>query len=87
MVAGLPDEVVEMECLYCKGMLERGTAPFTLERNGYHVSWDAVPAWVCRQCGEPLFEADVVDVMQEALRVLDERTAELTVSGTSRRDS
>ena len=42
-----------MECMHCKGRMVRGTAPFSLDRNGYHVSWDAIPAWVCSQCGEP----------------------------------
>ena len=42
-----------MECMHCKGGIIRGTAPFSLDRNGYHVSWDAIPAWVCSQCGSP----------------------------------
>ena len=46
-----------MECLYCKGTMIKSTAPFSADRNGYHISWDSVPAWVCTQCGEPLFEA------------------------------
>ena len=33
-----------MECIHCKGRMVRGTAPFSLDRKGYHVSWDAVPA-------------------------------------------
>jgi YgiT-type zinc finger domain-containing protein len=66
-----------VECLYCKGRLTLGTTPFTLERNGYHVTWDAIPAWVCTQCGEPLFEASTVELMQEALASLDRQTAAL----------
>ena len=72
-----------MECLHCKGRLKRGTAPFTLERSGYHVTWDAVPAWVCTQCGEPLFEAPTVELMQETLASLDRQTAALVTSGTA----
>ena len=63
-----------MECLYCKAQMRRGTAPFSIDRNGYHVSWDAIPAWVCDQCGESLFETHEVDVIQEALSVLDRET-------------
>ena len=55
--------------------MRRGTAPFSIDRNGYHLSWDAVPAWVCDQCGETLFEASEVDLIQEALTELDNRTA------------
>ncbi len=60
-----------MECLYCKGQMQRGTAPFTIDRNGYCVSWNAIPAWVCEQCGEPLFETREVDLIQEALSSMD----------------
>jgi YgiT-type zinc finger domain-containing protein len=63
-----------MECLYCKAQMRRGTAPFSIDRKGYHVSWDAIPAWVCDQCGESLFETHEVDVIQEALSVLDRET-------------
>jgi len=54
--------------------MNRGHAPFSLNRSGYYVSWDAVPAWICDQCGEVLFEATEVDVIQEALTVLDQKT-------------
>jgi YgiT-type zinc finger domain-containing protein len=66
-----------MECLYCKAQMRRGTASFNVNRNGYHVSWDAIPAWVCDQCGESLFEAHEVDVIQEALSALDRETVTL----------
>lgn len=46
-----------MECIHCKGRMVRGVAPFSTDRKGYHVAWDAVPAWICHQCGEPYFEA------------------------------
>ncbi len=61
-----------MECLCCKSKMQFGTAPFSIDRNGYHVSWDALPAWVCDQCGESLFETYEVDKIQKILGVLDE---------------
>lgn len=63
--------------------MKRGTAPFSLDRNGYHVSWDAIPAWVCMQCGEPFFEAREVDLIQNALRDLDRESAALISAGSS----
>lgn len=60
-----------MECVHCKGRMERGTAPFSVDRHGYHVVWDAIPAWVCGQCGEPFFEAREVEQIQRALEALD----------------
>jgi YgiT-type zinc finger domain-containing protein len=61
-----------MECVHCKGKLVRATAPFSVTRNGYHIAWDAIPAWVCSQCGEPLFEAHELELIQDALQRLDE---------------
>ena len=72
-----------MECIHCKGHMKRGTAPFSLDRNGYHVSWDAIPAWVCSQCGEPLFESREVDLIQKALAELDRESAALTSADSS----
>jgi YgiT-type zinc finger domain-containing protein len=56
--------------------------PFSIDRKGYHVSWDAVPAWVCGQCGEPYLEAAVVDQIQQALAVLDRETEGLVQVGS-----
>jgi YgiT-type zinc finger domain-containing protein len=66
-----------MECLCCKAKMRRGTAPFSIDRNGYRVSWDNIPAWVCDQCGEVLFESREVDLIQEALGSLDRETSAL----------
>jgi YgiT-type zinc finger domain-containing protein len=66
-----------MECLYCKAQMKKGTAPFSIDRNGYHIWWDAIPAWVCEQCGESLFETKEVDTIQAALTVLDRDTISL----------
>jgi YgiT-type zinc finger domain-containing protein len=72
-----------MQCIHCKGRMKRGTAPFSLDRNGYHVSWDAVPAWKCTQCGEPFFEAREVDLIQNVLRDLDRESVALIARGSS----
>jgi YgiT-type zinc finger domain-containing protein len=66
-----------MECLYCKGRMEKSTAPFTIDRKDYHVHWNAIPAWVCTQCGEAYFEAREVDLIQKALSALDRESATL----------
>src|SRR5574338_716896 len=42
------DDIV-WNALDCKRRMERKTALFSLDRKGYHVSWDAIPAWVCTQ--------------------------------------
>ncbi|MBI4490355.1 MAG: YgiT-type zinc finger protein [Deltaproteobacteria bacterium] len=69
-----------MECIHCKGPMEKGAAPFTVDRKGYLVHWEAVPAWVCGQCGEAYFESREVDLIQKALAVLDRESAAFMAS-------
>ena len=66
-----------MKCLHCRGAMRRSTAPFHVDRHGYHLALDAVPAWVCGQCGEPFFEERELDAIQGAVRALDEQTRQL----------
>lgn len=63
-----------MECLHCNGEMEKGAAPFSVDRDGYHVHRNALPAWVYRQCGEPLFEKEELDRVQRVLRAIDSET-------------
>ena len=70
-----------MECTHCKGRMEWSTTRFSAERRGYQVSWDAVPAWVCTQCGEAYFEADEVETIQRALAAIDQETDRLSAVG------
>ena len=70
MESGLSSEDPLMECLHRKGQMERGTAPSSVDRHGYHVHWDAINAWVCTQCGEPFFETREVEQIQQALGAL-----------------
>jgi len=63
--------------MYCQGKMQRGTAPFHVDRKGYHVLWDEMPAWVCSQCGEAYFEPAEVKAIQAALKELDKRSAKL----------
>lgn len=69
-----------MDCFHCKGKMVKGNAPFSADRNGYHISWESVPAWVCTQCGEALFEENEVNHIQKALKHIDQETIELTAS-------
>jgi YgiT-type zinc finger domain-containing protein len=55
----------------------KGSAPFSADRNGYHISWESVPAWVCSQCGEALFEENEVNHIQKALQQVDHETIAL----------
>ena len=66
-----------MKCMYCRGKMVRGRAPFHIDRKDVHVSLDHVPAWVCSQCGEIYFEEAEVNAVQDIIRALDEQADEL----------
>ena len=69
-----------MKCLYCQGTMTRGTAPFHIDRKGYHLILDTVPAWVCTQCGEVYFEEAVVEAIQQVLQAIDTHTEHVILS-------
>jgi YgiT-type zinc finger domain-containing protein len=66
-----------MTCLFCRGQLVQRQVSYTANRKGYHLIIDDVPAWVCEQCGEPVFDADTVDVIQGMLSEVDTRLEKL----------
>ena len=69
-----------MKCLHCQGKMERDTAPFHIDRNGYHLILDTIPAWVCSQCGEAFFEESEVEAIQRVIRDLDKQAERLALS-------
>jgi len=40
---------------------------------------DAVPAWICKQCGEAYFEEKEVDAIQELVRSLEQKAQALSL--------
>ena len=56
----------------------KSTAPFHIDRKGYHLTLDAVPAWVCNQCGEIYFDEHEVDSIQEIIKTLETKTNKFT---------
>ncbi|NQT85423.1 YgiT-type zinc finger protein [bacterium] len=69
-----------MKCVCCQGEMKRDLTPFQVNRKGYHLVLDAVPAWVCTQCGESHFEEHEVDAIQRMLEQVDERARELAAT-------
>jgi YgiT-type zinc finger domain-containing protein len=57
--------------------MRKGFAPFSVNPKGYHIAWDAIPAWICDQCGESLFEASEVETIQAMLSTLDRESVAL----------
>ena len=64
--------------MHCRGTMIKGTAPFHIDKKGYHLTLDSVPAWVCQQCGEVYFDEQAVDSIQEIIKTLEDRTDKLT---------
>jgi YgiT-type zinc finger domain-containing protein len=67
-----------MECPHCRGTLKVGKTSYTVNRNGYHLIIDDVPALICEQCQEPMFTEDAVRLVQQMVRALDARRKELS---------
>ena len=55
----------------------RWSITFTAEKKGWPAAALGAPAWVCTQCGEPLFEGREVDVIQNAIKALDRENEKL----------
>jgi YgiT-type zinc finger domain-containing protein len=69
-----------MECFFCKGVMKKSCSSYVVNRNGYHLVLDEVPAYVCDQCGEPYFEPEGVDLVQNMIRDLDKAAESLKES-------
>lgn len=70
-----------MKCLLCKGEMEKTTVAYTVDRKGYHLFIEVIPAYVCSQCGERYFEEKEVDAIQNMLKTFEEKLQEvLTVA-------
>ena len=54
--------------------MERGVAPFHIDRKGNHLAFDEVTAFICQQCGEVYFDEPQVDSIQNAIRAVDAQT-------------
>lgn len=63
-----------MKCIHCKGDMKKGTTPFHIDRKGCHLLLDEIPAWICTQCGEALFEEKAVDAVQDLIKSIDKKT-------------
>jgi len=60
-------EMLPMRCLRCQGAVERGTTPVRIERDGFKMTWQQVPAWVCQRCELAYFEPGEVETIRLAV--------------------
>jgi len=66
-----------MKCIYCQAQMKKGTAPYHINRKGYHLFFEKIPAWVCSQCGEVYFEEKEVGEIQSTIFEMDKHTERL----------
>ena len=66
--------------MHCQGKMKKGTAPFHTDKKNYHLTLDAVPAWICQQCGEVYFEESEVDSIQELIQTVENKTEKFSAA-------
>ena len=69
-----------MKCLLCKGEMERAMVNYTVDRRGYHLFIEKIPAYVCSQCGERFFEEKEVGAIQDMIKSLEEKLQAVLVA-------
>jgi YgiT-type zinc finger domain-containing protein len=80
MVTRFHSEGKEIRCIHCQGEMKRSHTPFHVDRRGFHVTLDQVPAWVCGQCSEAYFEEKEVDSIQKLLAEIDQQLRTLALT-------
>jgi len=68
-----------MNCPHCQGPLRPGKTSYGINRDGYHLIIDDVPALICEQCHKRLFTEDAVRLVQQMIRGLDAQRQELSL--------
>lgn len=74
------EEKIKMKCIHCQGKMERKTVPYHIDRKGYHLTLDKIPAWGCSQCGEIYFEEREVDSIQSVIKSMESQINKLPKS-------
>ena len=70
----------KMKCLLCKGKMEKTTVSYTVDRKGYHLFVERIPAYVCSQCGERYFDEKETKAIQNLIKTLEEKLQDVLVA-------
>lgn len=62
-----------MKCLMCKDEMEKKDVSYTIERKGYHIYIEKIPAYVCVRCGEKYFEEGEANAIQDMTKTFEEK--------------
>ena len=69
-----------MKCLMCEGDTERQLVSYTIDREGYHLYIEKIPALVCMKCREQYFEEKEVGLIQEMIQSIEEKLENITTA-------
>jgi hypothetical protein len=69
-----------VNCLSCKGKMERAKVAYNVDRKGYHLFIEKIPAYVCSRCGEKYFEEKEVSAIQDMLKVFEDKLRAVKLS-------
>lgn len=69
-----------MKCLFCNGAMEKAMVPYAVDRKGYHLFIEKIPAYVCSQCGEKYFQEKEADAIQNMIRELEKKLQDVFVA-------
>jgi YgiT-type zinc finger domain-containing protein len=53
--------------------MEKSTVSYVVNRKGYHIYVESIPAFVCSQCGERYFDEKEVDAIQDMIITFEEK--------------
>ena len=62
-----------MNCLFCNGKMKKSTVAYTVDRKGYHLYIEKIPAYVCTQCGEKYFDEGETKAIQDMLKAFEKK--------------
>jgi YgiT-type zinc finger domain-containing protein len=57
--------------------MEPRAVAYTVDRKGYHLYVEDIPAYVCSQCGERFFDEKEVISIQEMIQVFESKLEEV----------
>jgi YgiT-type zinc finger domain-containing protein len=69
-----------MRCLLCRGEMEKSTVSYAIDRKGYHLFVEEIPAYVCTQCGEKYFDEKETEAIQNMIKALEEKMQSILIA-------
>lgn len=68
-----------MICYLCKGQYKKSTTTHFVDLKKCMVIVKNVPCWECEQCGEVIYDDDVVDRLDKIIKKVSEMMTEIAV--------